>query len=77
MTVFANQLTGEFIDLRNCYDGEVLGLDTDGCVIQFNAGDGEAFNCGESLEDWGRHNLQPHEMSRVGLAIAAAEACHG
>jgi hypothetical protein len=49
-------------------DGEVLALDTDGCVIQWNGDDKETYNCGENLAEWGIHNLRPKEAARLGIS---------
>ena len=48
-------------------DFEVLGLDTDLNVVQWDAENKTPYNCGESLEEWGVGNLRPHERARVGL----------
>jgi len=49
------------------HDGEVLGLDADGCVIQWDADRGAAYNSGETLEEFGADNLRAHERGRLGL----------
>jgi len=48
-------------------DDEVIGLDKNGCVMQWNCGNGMPINSGESLEEFGLHNLREHEISRVGV----------
>lgn len=61
-------------------DDEVIGLDKDGCVVQWNSDDGMPINSGESLAEFGLHNLREHEISRVGVppdtwrAIVAVQA---
>ncbi len=49
-------------------DGEVLGLEDDGSVIQWDADESVAYNSGESLEEFGIANLAENERIRVGLA---------
>lgn len=66
MTRYTNTLTGEVIDLSACADGEVLGLDTDGHVVQWGPECGP-YNSGESLAAFGPYNLRPGERARVGL----------
>ena len=50
------------------HDGElkVIGIDTDGCLI-CQGGEGEPYNCGETLEQFGIENLTPEEKSLLGL----------
>ena len=47
-------------------DGEVLATDTDGCLICFNADNGQPYNCGETLDQYGEHNLTDRERKRLG-----------
>lgn len=59
-------------------EGEVIGLETDGTVIQWNALDQEGYTSGETLAEYGIHNLRPHELACVGVSVeqhraAAAE----
>lgn len=46
-------------------DGEVLGVDKDGGLLQWNAKTGEPYNCGETLEQFGANNLSATEHTRV------------
>lgn len=46
-------------------DGEVIGLDTDGCILQWNADDGSVYNCGETLAEFGADNLTESERARL------------
>jgi len=47
-------------------DGEVIGIDADGCLIQWNADDGCAYNCGETLDEFGGVKmLFPGELRRL------------
>ena len=55
-------------------DDEVIGLDKDGCVVQWNSDNGMPANSGESLEEFGLHNLRKYEFARVGVAREAWEA---
>ena len=48
-------------------DGEVMGLDTDGRIIQWDADKDEPYNCGETPEQFGLDNLTPVERERLGL----------
>jgi hypothetical protein len=49
-------------------DGEVLGLDNDGCVIQWNAEEEATYNSGETPEQFGRDNFTEAELERITLA---------
>lgn len=51
-------------------DDEVIGFDKDGCVMQWDADKGLAFNSGESLDEFGLHNLRERELSRVNVCRA-------
>lgn len=46
-------------------DGEVVGVDTDGNLICYNASTHSNYNCGETLESYGVDNLTPTELKRV------------
>ena len=46
-------------------DGEVLGADVDGCLIQWDRQGDVAYNCGETLEGFGPENLNAVELARV------------
>jgi hypothetical protein len=49
-------------------DGAVLGLDTDGCLIHWNGDDHVAYCSGETLDNFGIHNLLERELQRVGVS---------
>lgn len=49
----------------NYEDGEVIGLDTDGCLIQWCEENGQPYNCGETPEEFGLFNLSDAELARV------------
>lgn len=61
-------------------DEEVIGFDKDGRVMQWDGERGLAYNSGESLDEFGLHNLHEHELTRVNvtpdtwLAAVAAHA---
>ena len=46
-------------------DGEVLGVDNDGSVIQWDSEHKHTYNSGESLEDFGINNLNQKEKARL------------
>lgn len=46
-------------------DGEVLGHDADGALIQWNATTGAPYNSGETVEDFGMDNLSETEKRRL------------
>lgn len=46
-------------------DGEVLGRDADGKLIQWNVKAGEPYNSGETLDEFGKYNLSETEIQRV------------
>lgn len=46
-------------------DGEVIGVDTDGCLIQWDGIKEESYNSGETLEQFGEGNLTGEELKRV------------
>ena len=46
-------------------DFEVIGLDSDGTVVQWNAETNQPYNCGETLEEFGVDNLTSAELQRV------------
>lgn len=52
-------------------DDEVIGLDNDGCVVQWNSDNDMPVNSGESLDAFGLHNLREHEIARIGVAREA------
>lgn len=49
-------------------DGEVIGIDTDGCLVLWNADDEELYNCGETLEEFGE--LTAIELARIKAVTA-------
>ncbi|WP_321820885.1 MULTISPECIES: hypothetical protein [unclassified Burkholderia] len=55
-------------------DGEVLGLDRDGHVIEWNAGADMPVETGQSLVEFGLQNLREHELARVGVTREVWEA---
>ena len=46
-------------------DGEVLRLDKDGCIVQWNAEHQCEYNSGETPEEFGLGNLTPEELQRI------------
>jgi hypothetical protein len=48
-------------------DGEVLDVDTDGCLICWNATTKQSYNCGQTVHDYGVHNLTMRECQRLAL----------
>lgn len=48
-------------------DGEVLGQDADGGLIQWNATAGAPYNSGQSVEEFGVSNLSEAETKRLNL----------
>lgn len=64
----AGALPGQTIssDVASGYrDFEVVGRDTDGCVLQWDAGTQTIYNCGETPEQFGMNNLTADERKRV------------
>lgn len=51
-------------------DGEVIGTDNDACLIAWDASIGAAYNCGESLADYGAENLS--DVERVAVTRKSA-----
>lgn len=51
-------------------DYEVIGLDTDGRVLQWNARTQEAYNCGQTPEEYGLENFSNIELERIGRGQA-------
>lgn len=59
--------------LADLHDGEVLRVDNDGCLVLWDR-DGEVeYNCGETLDDYGDHNLTEVECKRLGIVWFASE----
>lgn len=48
-------------------DGEVIRVDTDGCLVLYNAASDREYNCGQTLEEFGIYNLFPKEKERLGV----------
>lgn len=46
-------------------DGEVLGVDADGYVLQWHTEKQSPYNSGESVKDFGRKNMRRHEWARI------------
>ena len=46
-------------------DFEVIGLDLDGTVVQWDAETNRPYNCGETIEEFGVDNLTEDELNRV------------
>ena len=57
----------ELIPIDTLEDEEVVGLDRDGCVLQWNTQTRISENTGEKHEQYGIHNLREHEAPRVGV----------
>lgn len=53
-----------------CDDGEIIGLDTDGCFIQWSDDEQHSYNCGETPEQFGCHNMTNVEEKRIARARA-------
>jgi hypothetical protein len=51
------------------YDGEILGLDSDGCIIQWDGDSGAPYNCGETPEQFGIANITEAEAARLGIPL--------
>ena len=56
-------------ELKDC---EILGLDNDGCIIQWDAtgdttGTPSPYNCGETPEEFGVEYMTETEKARCGL----------
>lgn len=52
-------------------DGEIVGLDNDGCLLQWNGDECTIYNCGETPEEYGLENIDEKEMVRIAPAIEA------
>ena len=48
-------------------DGEVLGIDADGSLIQWDGHDGVAYNSGQTAQDFGMDNFSEPEKERLNL----------
>lgn len=51
-------------------DGEVLGQDADGGLVQWNSTDGVSYNSGQTVEDFGASNLTEAELKRLNLSTS-------
>lgn len=60
---------GDVIDLSKVEDGEILGLDADGCIIQWNGDDLETYNCGETPEEFGVSSIRDIERGRLRIGL--------
>lgn len=50
-------------------DGEIIRLDpATGYIVQWNADDQCEYISGETPEEFGLHNIRPHELARLGLS---------
>lgn len=61
-------------------DREVVGLDKQGCVVQWSASQAKPYSSGVKLADWGVHNLREREIERVGVGLTQwqeALSAHG
>lgn len=54
---------------RDCADGAVLGLDIDGCILQWKDEDLEVYNSGETPEEFGEDSITPEEAGRIGKVV--------
>lgn len=52
----------------NYDDFEVVGLDTDCCVIQWDAASGTAYNSGQTVAEFGLSNMSDTEQARCAKA---------
>jgi len=48
-------------------DGEVLYVDNDGCIVQWSNEHSRVYNCGETPEEFGLHNLTAKEAARINV----------
>ena len=46
-------------------DGEIIGLDHDGCILQWDGDEGETYNCGETPEQFGLEYMTTAERKRI------------
>lgn len=53
-------------------DGEVIGIDNDERLIMWDRQGGVAYNCGETLDDYGDENLTEVECKRLGIVWRAS-----
>ena len=58
----------QFVGSKVYKEGEVICLSSgDKCVIQWDAQHKLAYNCGETLEEFGVNNLRAEEKKRLGI----------
>lgn len=50
---------------HDCTDGTILGLDIDGCILQWNDEDLEVYNCSETPEEYGEDSITREEWRRI------------
>lgn len=50
---------------RDYTDGTVVGLDIDGCILQWNDEDLEVYNCSETPEEFGEDSITREEARRI------------
>lgn len=53
------------VKAQNFFDGEVVGVDSDGHLIQWSADARATYNSGETLEEYGVRNLSALELQRT------------
>jgi hypothetical protein len=46
-------------------DGEIVGLDADGCIVQWNGEDQVLYNCGETPKQFDSRNMTAKELRRI------------
>jgi hypothetical protein len=53
--------------MTNYQDGEILGIDTDGTLILWDAERNQPYNCGETLAEFTAHGAKiwDYEMARL------------
>lgn len=56
---------------REMEDEAVLGLDASGNVLQWDKRNGVPYTSGESLGEWGIHNLRAGDLKLVGVTVEA------
>lgn len=55
-------------------DGEVVGVEADGHLVQWSADAGAAYNSGETLEQFGVQNLSDLELQRARVKVESANS---
>lgn len=46
-------------------DNEVVGIDKDGCIVQWDGENSRPYNCGETPQEFGLENLTDIEKERI------------